>query len=519
MTATLETPAVQPPDAAVPHYRMFIDGRWVDTAARYELVNPATEELVATAAKGDVEHAEAAVAAAHRTYTDGVWRTTALERRAVIFEAVADALEARADELTTIGAREGGAPYALSMALNVGQPVSNLRYFADLVRHCRFETAGPVAGPILMGGVVRREPLGVCAAIVPWNFPLSLAIWKVAPALAAGNSVVLKTDEKTPIGALEFARELQAAGLPDGVLNVVTGDGEVVGDYLASHPQVRKVAFTGSTEVGKRVSEAAGRSNLKRVTLELGGKSANIVLDDADMQKAVDGSIWAFLMHAGQACESGTRLLLPASVHDRFVRRLVERLKTVKLGDPLDMSTSLGPLISAQQRDRVLAYIDGARREGATVACGGAAPDGFGKGFWVEPTVLTDVTNDMKVAREEIFGPVLCVIKYDTVEEAIGIANDSEYGLAAGVWSTDLDRAMDVGRQLEAGSVWINDWHMAHQDYPFGGYKQSGNGRELGAHALDEYTELKSLQFSLEPDIAKRAFGLVLPTPAPVWDD
>ncbi len=519
MTATLESPAVPSPDTALPHYRMFIDGQWIDTAARYELINPANEELVATAAKGDIEHAAAAVAAARRTYQEGVWRNSSAERRAEIFEAVANAIEARTEELTTIGTREGGAPYLLSMALNAGQPVSNLRYFANLVRSYKFESPGPLAGPIMMGGVVRREPLGVCAAIVPWNFPLSLAIWKVVPALAAGNSVVLKPDEKTPIGALEFAREMQAAGLPDGVLNVVTGDGEVVGEYLATHPDIRKVAFTGSTEVGKLVSEAASRSNLKRVTLELGGKSANIVLDDADMQMAVDGAIWAFLMHAGQACESGTRLLLPSAIHDRFVQRMIERLKTIKLGDPLEMSTNIGPLISAQQRDKVLGYIESAKQDGATVAHGGGVPDGFAKGFWVEPTLITGVTNDMKVAREEIFGPVLCVFRYDTVDEAIAIANDSEYGLAAGVWSTDLDRAMEVGRQLEAGSVWINDWHMAHQDYPFGGYKQSGNGRELGAHALDEYTEVKSLQFSLQPDITKRAFGLVLPAPAPDWND
>ncbi|WP_204331387.1 aldehyde dehydrogenase family protein [Geodermatophilus sabuli] len=498
---------------------MFIDGQWIDTSTRYELVNPATEELVATAAKGDIEHAEAAVAAARRTYEEGVWRHTTPEERAAVFEAVADAIERRADELTTIGTREGGAPYLLSMALNAGQPVSNLRYFANLVRSYQFETPGPLAGPILMGGVIRREPLGVCAAIVPWNFPLSLAIWKVVPAMAAGNSVVLKTDEKTPIGALEFARELQAAGLPDGVFNVVTGDGEVVGEYLATHPAVRKVAFTGSTEVGKLVSEAASRSNLKRVTLELGGKGANVVLDDADMQMAVDGAIWAFLMHAGQACESGTRLLLPATIHDRFVQRLIERLETVKIGDPLDPSTNIGPLISARQRDRVLAYIEGAKQDGATVAHGGGVPEGFDTGFWVEPTVLTDVTNDMEVAREEVFGPVLCVLKYDTVDEAIAIANDSEYGLAAGVWSTDLDRAMEVARRLEAGSVWINDWHMAHQDYPFGGYKQSGSGRELGPHALDEYTEAKSVQYSLQSDITKRAFALVLPTPAPAWND
>jgi aldehyde dehydrogenase (NAD+) len=293
----------------------------------------------------------------------------------------------------------------------------------------------------------------------------------------------------------------------------------VVGQHLAQHPDVRKIAFTGSTEVGKLVSQAAGASNLKRVTLELGGKGPNIVLEDADLQAAVDGAIWAFLMHAGQACESGTRLLLPSSLHDRFVRRMIERLDTIKLGDPLDKSTNLGPLINAAQRERVLGYIESAKEEGATVAYGGGVPAGFDKGFWVEPTLLTDVTNDMKVAREEIFGPVLCILRYDTVAEAIAIANDSEYGLSAGVWTSDLNRALEIGRRLQAGSVWINDWHMAHEDYPFGGYKQSGSGRELGAHALDEYTEEKSIQFSLEPRIQNRAYALVLSTPAPPWTD
>ncbi|KJE21742.1 NAD-dependent aldehyde dehydrogenase [Frankia torreyi] len=519
MTVVQELPAVLSATTSVPHYRMFIDGRWVDTEEHYEIINPATEEIVATAAKGGIEHADAAVAAAKRTFDEGVWRGVSPARRAEIFDAVASALTARAEELAVLGTREGGSPYLLSMGFNAGQPISNLGYFARLLRGYEFETPGPLVGPILMGGLIRREPLGVCVAIVPWNFPLSLAVWKVVPALAAGNSVVLKTDEKTPIGALEFARELRAAGLPDGVFNVVTGNGEEVGAHLAKHPDVRKIAFTGSTEVGKLVSQAASTSNLKRVTLELGGKGPNIVLEDADMRLAVDGSIWAFLMHAGQACEAGTRLLLPAAVHDQFVDRLIDRLRTIRIGDPLDPATNIGPLISARQRDRVLGYIESAKQEGATIAHGGGVPAGFDRGYWVEPTVLTGVTNEMKVAREEIFGPVLCVLKYDSVDEAISLANDTEYGLSAGVWSADPNKALEVARRLEAGSVWINDWHMVHEEYPFGGYKQSGLGRELGAHALDEYTEVKSVQISLEPNISNHAFGLVLSTPAPSWED
>lgn len=514
MTTTAQPSTHVDSPITAPHYQMFINGEWVDTDEKYILTEPATEEVFATAAKGGVEHADAAVQAAKRTFESGVWRDIAPGKRADILDRAADALEARSEELTILGTREGGAPLNLSNAFSVGMPVSNTRYFANVLRRQDFERPGPLVGPVLSGGIIRREPIGVCVAIVPWNFPTALAVWKVLPALAAGNSVVLKTDEKTPIGALELAKELQAAGVPDGVFNVVTGEGEVVGAYLAAHPDVRKVSFTGSTAIGKEIVHA-GAGNLKKVTLELGGKGANIILEDADLRTAVDGSIWAFLMHAGQACESGTRLLVPASLHDEFVDRMIARLRTQKIGNPLEPGTDIGPLINAAQRDRVLGYIESAKSEGATVAHGGGIPAGeqFRRGFWVEPTILINVTNDMTVAREEVFGPVLAVIRYDSVEEAIKIANDTEYGLSAGVWSQNLNQALDVARQLDAGSVWINDWHMGNQEYPFGGYKQSGVGRELSAQALDEYTEQKSIQICLEPKLENRAYGLVLSVP------
>lgn len=501
-------------DRAVPHYSMLIDGEWVDSHVDDEIINPANEEVIATVARGDSSHADAAVAAAKASFEAGVWRNMPPGERAKVLEAAADAMEARSDELIRLGTLEGGAPLRLSAGFSVGMPVSNTRYFADLLRKYEFEKPGPLVGPVLMTGVVRREPIGVCAAIVPWNFPVALAVWKVIPALAAGNSVVLKPDEQTPIGALEFAKELKNAGLPDGVLNVVTGGGPEVGGFLTAHPNVRKVSFTGSSAVGKEVARAAA-GNLKKLTLELGGKGANILLDDADLQLAVDGSIWAFLMHAGQACESGTRLLVPEELHDEVVERMIKRLRTQRIGDPLDEGTDIGPLINGRQRDRVLNYIAGAKNEGATVAYGGGVPEGpqFKKGFWVEPTILTNVTNEMTVACEEVFGPVLAIIKYSTIDEAVRIANDIEYGLSAGVWSRDINRALEVGRQLEAGSVWINDWHMANQDYPFGGYKQSGIGRELGPRAFDEYTEEKSLQICLEPKLENRAYSIVLPIP------
>ena len=317
-----------------------------------------------------------------------------------------------------------------------------------------------------------------------------------------------------PIFLLALAEEFEAAGLPPGVFNVVTGEGEAVGARLANHPDVRKIGFTGSTAVGKEVMRAAA-SNVKKVTLELGGKGANIVCDDADMDTAVDGALFAFLAHCGQGCESGTRLLLQNSIHDEFVARMIERVKTLKIGDPLDYDTDLGPVFSEQQRDRVLSYVQAGKDEGATLAYGGGVPTGAGfeKGYWVEPTIFTDVTNDMKIAREEIFGPVVSVIRYDTIEEAIAIANDSEYGLSAGVWTQDAQQAFDIAEQLEAGMVWINDWHVAPPQYPFGGVKQSGLGREGGPDALDEYTEPKVISFDLSGGIDGKAYAMVLGTP------
>jgi acyl-CoA reductase-like NAD-dependent aldehyde dehydrogenase len=362
---------------------------------------------------------------------------------------------------------------------------------------------------------VRREPIGVCAAITPWNFPLLLSMWKFAPALAAGNSVVVKPDEKTPLTMLRFAQIAEECGLPSGVLNVVTGEGETVGAHIASHRDVDKVAFTGSTAVGREIMRL-GADTVKRVTLELGGKSPVVVLDDADIDIAVDGALFSCFLYSGQVCESGTRLLLPDSIHDEFVARLVARAKQITIGDPTDFDTDMGPVVSAEQRDRILRYIEVGKQEGATVAFGGGVPqgDGFEKGYWVEPTILVDVTNDMRIAQEEVFGPVLAVIRYADDDDAVRIANDTEYGLAAAVWSTDNERALDVARRIRAGTVWINDHHMISCEAPFGGYKQSGVGRELGPHALDAYTETKHIHLDLSGRLDRRAYAALLSEPA-----
>jgi acyl-CoA reductase-like NAD-dependent aldehyde dehydrogenase len=496
-------------------YSMLINGGWVDTDDRFEIRSPATEEVVASVAKAGREQTDQAVAAAKAAHEDGVWRRTSPQERAAVLDAIAGRLSEQIEEFAVLEARENGAPVRQAAAFQIGFSIAHLHYFADLARSYAFERTGPLLKvPTLGSGLIRREPVGVCAAIVPWNFPLLLAMWKIGPALAAGNTIVVKPDEHTPLTLLEFARVAQDCGLPPGVLNVIPGDGPVVGARLASHPDVRKIAFTGSTAVGREIMRMAA-GTVKRLTLELGGKGPNIVLDDADLDLAVDGSLFGCLMNQGQACESGTRVIVAAAVHDKFVERLVERAAAIKVGDPLDPATDLGPVISAEARDRILQYIETGQAQGAALAYGGGMPAGpqFERGFWVEPTIFTDVGNDMTIAREEIFGPVLSVIRSESTDQAIRIANDTEYGLSAGVWSTDAQRALDVARQLEAGTVWLNDWHMVNAAYPFGGYKQSGLGRELGPHALDEYTEEKFIHLDLSGRLDRRAYALLLSTP------
>jgi acyl-CoA reductase-like NAD-dependent aldehyde dehydrogenase len=497
----------------VPHYSQYIDGQWIDTSARFDIVDPSTGEVFATAARGSAADADRAVAAAKAAHSRGDWRSATPAERADVLSAVAADLSERMDDLVALHVRENGVTVRQAMAFHVGYAIAHLQYFADLARSYEFERPGPQLGyPTLAAGLVRKEPIGVVAGIVPWNFPLLLAVWKLGPALAAGNTIVLKPDEKTPLTLLELAKSAERAGLPRGVLNIVTGDGEEVGARLAAHPDVRKIAFTGSTAVGREISRLAA-GNVKRVTLELGGKGPNIVLDDADIACAVDGALFACYLYAGQACESGTRLLLPESLHDDFVVRLVARAATIKVGHPAEFDTDIGPVISSEQRDRIVDYIEIAQKEGATLAFGGiplAGPQ-FERGYWVGPTIFTDVTPDMRIAREEVFGPVLSVLKYRTVDEAVEIANDTEYGLSAGVWSEDVERALEVAARIEAGTVWINDWHMVNAKYPFGGFKQSGLGRELGPHSLDEYTEEKFVHVDLSRTLDRKVYGLLLP--------
>lgn len=495
---------------------MFIDGRGADSGNLYEIRNPATEELVCTVAKGGVEHADAAVESARRAFESGVWSGKDPAERAAVLRAISERLAADLEEFTEAEISANGATMRQALGFHTGLASPHLLHFAELATTYEFQRQVATSGyPTLSTNRIVREPIGVCAAIVPWNFPLVLGIWKIGPALAAGNSVVIKPDEKTPLSLLRLAEVARECGVPPGVLNVVTGDGEEVGARLAAHPDVDKVAFTGSTAVGREVMCLAS-GTVKKVSLELGGKGPVLVLDDADIAIAVDGALFGSMLYSGQMCESGTRLFVPDELHDEFVERAVTRARTIKLGDPRDFDTDMGPVISREQHERVLGLLARGGEEGATVALGGGVPEGeeFERGFWIEPTILTDVTNDMTIAREEIFGPVLSVLRYSDLDEAVSHANDTIYGLSAGVWSGDYERALEIADRLRAGTVWINNWHMVDPALPFGGFKQSGVGRELGSAALDEYTEVKHVHVDLTQRLDRHLFDVLLSEPA-----
>jgi aldehyde dehydrogenase (NAD+) len=465
---------------------MYIDGAWVASTGSdtIDVVNPTTEQVIATVPAGTVADVDRAVAAARRAFPS--WAATSPDERSKYLSRLQEALTARADEVAAAITADMGAPKKIAQAVQTGLPITTLGAYASLLTTYDFEEQ-------IGNSLVVREPIGVVGAITPWNYPLHQVVAKVAPALAAGCTVVLKPSEVAPLGVLAFADIVHEVGLPAGVFNLVTGYGPIVGEAIAAHPDVDMVSFTGSTAAGKRVTEVAA-GTVKRVALELGGKSANVILADADLAKAVKIGVGNCFLNSGQTCTAWTRMLVPADRHDEAVELAATAARGFTLGDPADESTKLGPVVSASQRDRVRRYIETGIAEGATLAAGGAEPpDGLEQGYFVKPTIFADVRPDMTIAREEIFGPVLSILPYADEEEALRIANDTVYGLAGGVWSADRDHAVAFARQMRTGQVDINGGRF-NPLAPFGGYKQSGNGRELGRFGLEEFLEVKSLQ-------------------------
>lgn len=467
------------------HDKLFINGQWVTPAGtgKIEVINSTTEEVMGRIPEGTAEDVNAAVAAAKAAFES--WSTTPVEERRRYLQLIADKLAAKKEEIAALVAAEVGMPLPLATAVQAGMPAMVMGSYAELLGSFQFEeTIGKA--------LVVKEPIGVVGCITPWNFPLHQVICKVAPALAAGCTVVLKPSEVAPLTAFVLAEIVAEVGLPAGVFNLVTGFGPVVGEAIVAHPDVDMVSFTGSTRAGKRVSEVAAQT-VKKVSLELGGKSANVILDDADFEKAVKSGVGACYFNSGQTCSALTRMLIPRSRYDEAVAIAKKTAEGFTVGDPLGGAAKLGPLVSATQRERVIGYIKKGIEEGATLVCGGAEmPEGLTKGYFVRPTVFANVNNKMTIAQEEIFGPVLSIIPYDDDDDAVKIANDTIYGLAGGVWSGDAERAKRVARRLRTGQVEINGGRF-NPMAPFGGYKQSGNGRELGKYGLEEFLEVKAM--------------------------
>ena len=474
--------------------RMLINGVWQNAASgkTFDTLNPATGEVIAKVAAGDKADVDKAVIAARQAFEKGAWRKMSARERGRLMYKLADLIEKHREELASLESLDNGKPLRDALNIDLALVLDCYRYYAGWADKIEGKTI-PVNGPYFC--YTRHEAVGVVGQIIPWNFPLLMQAWKWGPALACGCTIVLKPAEQTPLSALRIAELAQEAGFPDGVINVIPGYGETAGAAVAEHMDIDKVAFTGSTEVGKLVMAAAARSNLKRVTLELGGKSPNIVFADADLDAAIEGAFFGLFFNQGQCCCAGSRLFVEEKVHDAFVEKMLQRVKKQRLGDPFDAKTTQGPQVSQEQFDRVMGYIRAGQSDGARMLCGG---ERWGKqGYFIQPTVFDNVKDTMQIAREEIFGPVMSVIRFKDVNEVIERGNRNMYGLAAAVWTRDISKALRIAAELRAGTVWINCYDVFDTAAPFGGFKMSGMGRELGEYGLRNYTEVKTVTVAM----------------------
>ncbi len=494
MATATQPKARTPKPPQVKDQPLFIGGKWLDSVSgkTFDTINPATGEVICQVAEGDKADVDLAVKAARKAFEEGPWPKMSAAERGRLLHKLADLIESHREELAALESLDNGKPYRDAYNADLALTIKCYRYYAGWADKNHGKTI-PVEGEYFC--YTRHEPVGVVGQIIPWNFPLLMQAWKWGPALATGNTVVLKPAEQTPLTALRVAALAQDAGFPDGVINVIPGYGPTAGAAISGHMDIDKVAFTGEGSTGQIIMEAAARSNLKRVSLELGGKSPNVVFADCDLDAAVEGAYFGLFFNQGQCCCAGSRLFVEEKIHDEFVQRVLQKAKSQKVGDPFDPETTQGPQVSQEQFDRIMGYIESGKKEGAQLLTGGNRVGS--KGYFIEPTVFAGVRDEMKIAREEIFGPVMNILKFKDIDEVIQRGNRTFYGLAAAVWTRDIRKAHRIANGLRAGTVWINCYDVFDAAAPFGGFKMSGIGRELGEYALQLYTEVKTVYVNL----------------------